>query len=83
VVAPSHQAPLDHEREDENDDAEEEEEDQEEQDAAPAAPPLELSATAAPGGGPVVDPEDPVQNSYEVVKARFELRCCKVLSPFA
>jgi hypothetical protein len=32
---------------------------------------------------PAPDPENPEQNTYELVKARFERRCFKVLSPFA
>ena len=54
--------------------------------AAPAAPIEDEPAPAAPPEAPpeaAPDPEDPAQNTYEGVKARFERRCFKVLSPFA
>jgi hypothetical protein len=80
-----HEAAAAHPEEAPSPEAEEEEEEpDEEEDAAHiAAPPIALAVTAAATADGEVDPEDPVRNTYECVKARFELRCFKVLSPFA
>ena len=48
-------------------------------DAPPPPPPPD--APQAAQAAPAV--EDPEENTYELVKARFEIRCFKVLSPFA
>jgi hypothetical protein len=80
-----HDQESDEEEEQEDDDEKAQEEEEED------APMLVVADAAAPSvvvvavvvAVAVSDPEDPVQNTYELVKARFELRCFKVLSPFA
>jgi hypothetical protein len=80
-----HEAAAAHPEEEAASEEEEEEHGEDDEEAAPpaAAPPLTLAVAAPHIADGEVDPEDPVQNTYERVKARFELRCFKVLSPFA
>ena len=59
------------------DDIPEEEEEEAQQEATTSAP-APAPAVAVPEG-----PDDPEHNAYDRVKARFELHCFKILSPFA
>jgi hypothetical protein len=55
---------------------------EEDSDESPAPPDQEMQDAPPEVVEPPHDPDNPVLNTYELVKARFELKCFKVNTPF-